>query len=240
MGGIPWSSKACKNCKTSKVKVDTIILSHENHPTNHRISVTYKNLNVEDASEEVYIAQASCDSNEPEEINPGPAKCVQISSTYINLWFPMDTPQISGIDMWFGKDTWYQIFTHIQQIPNKSQMLERAIIAISLLCIGKLNHDKIMVEQGIWWYNSSTRHLLHMIQRNDLSDEIILATVIFQMLEVLYSPYGMGAFVAHVNGTNICIKKLTDAQASTPVMKLLTRDQRRLSIVRHWIRSLTV
>ncbi|KAJ5621562.1 hypothetical protein N7528_006345 [Penicillium herquei] len=70
-----------------------------------------------------------------------------------------------------------------------------------------------------------------MIQRNHLSEEIIFATVIFQMLEVWYSPYGMGAFVAHINGTNACIKRLTGAQASTPVMKLLTRDQRRLSIM---------
>ncbi|KAJ6016218.1 hypothetical protein N7540_010809 [Penicillium herquei] len=249
MGGIPWSSKACKNCKAGKVKVGTI-LYQENHPTNHLISVTYKNLNVDGALKEVLIAQGMREDVlssrhvaskqavtriQPtkmfQSISSGPAKLVQISSTYINLWFPMETPQISGIDMWFGKDSWFQIFTHIQQIPNKSPMLERAIIAISMVCLGKLNHDEVLVEQGIRWYNSSIRHLLHMIQRNDLSQDMIFATVIFQMLEVWYSPYGMGAFVAHINGTNTCIKRLTDAQASTPVMKILTRDQRRLSIM---------
>lgn len=47
----------------------------------------------------------------------------------------------------------------------------------------------------------------------------------------------MEAFVAHENATNSFIKKLTEAQASAPAMKLLIRDQRRLSIVSLQINS---
>lgn len=96
----------------------------------------------------------------------------------------MDNPQISGIDAYFGKDTWYEIFTHIHQISNRSQMLERAMAAVSLICLGKFHHDEVLIQQGLWWYNSSIRRLLRMIERNDSSDEMVLATVMFQMIEV--------------------------------------------------------
>ncbi|KAJ5288820.1 hypothetical protein N7478_001850 [Penicillium angulare] len=117
-------------------------------------------------------------------IDSGPTECVQISSTYINICFPMDIPQASGIDLYFDKDAWYQIFTHIQQLSNKSQMLERAVTAISLVCLGKVEHDDTLVEQGIWWYNSSIRRLLHIITRNEWSEEVVFATIMFQMLEI--------------------------------------------------------
>ena len=96
----------------------------------------------------------------------------------------MDNPQITGIDSYFGKETWYQVFTHIQQMSNKSQMLERAMTATSLVCLGKFHRDDALVQQGIWWYNSSIRRLLRMMERNVSSEEMILATIMFQMIEV--------------------------------------------------------
>ncbi|KAJ5691650.1 hypothetical protein N7488_012385 [Penicillium malachiteum] len=250
MGGAPWTSTGCENCKKSKVKCDM------GKPQCGRC--VKRNIPCPGYRGRLFFQQifthtqpGSSRSPESEERKtiPGPAPIPtpershtvsptsiaspetrnQISSSYVNSWFPTTNLRERGMDICYPIGDWYWIYQNFLQVSSNSPLLERALFAVSAISLGKLHRDDALLHSGIVAYNDSIRIMLDMIQQNALSEDVLFATVTFQMIEVVHCPHGLGTFLSHVDATNRLLERLY-TKSSTPLMNTILNNQRKLVI----------
>lgn len=120
----------------------------------------------------------------PPTINAAPQIRQQISSSYMDSWFPSTNLPEPGTDIYYPVGDWNWLFTNFLQLSSNSPMLEEAVVAVSSISLGKMNRDDSLVHRGVASYNQSIRLMSNMIQQNMLTEELLFATVTFQMIEV--------------------------------------------------------
>lgn len=114
----------------------------------------------------------------PQFIRDAPHIRTQLSSALFHAYTPLDPTRTSGVD------TWLYLLSNFLALTIKSEMLERAISALSCIYAGKVSGDHHLIRHGVQQYNLSIRLMHGMLQRNIRSPDVLYATVIFQVLEV--------------------------------------------------------
>jgi len=112
-------------------------------------------------------------------INVQPTSVVrsQVVSTFIDAYTPADMYS-SEIDILPN------LVIQISMRPAKSEMLERALAAVSCIYLGRIKHDRTLLQAGIQHYEIATQHMSRMLCRMVRMDDMIYTTVIFQLLQV--------------------------------------------------------
>jgi hypothetical protein len=105
----------------------------------------------------------------------------QVFASFHDLYFPRDTNIVSNVDFW------QFLISGFASLPKKTEMLEKAITAVSCLYLGKMKGDKRLFYYGLQLYTDAIRLLLNAIYRGSHDNEIIYTTVIFQEIEVIAS-----------------------------------------------------
>lgn len=117
----------------------------------------------------------------PKTIENGPAMRMQLSSSFMSSYFPLEEERrVETI----GINVFYYLTSNTIQLPNHSEMLEKAIGAISCMYLGKVNNDPPMVQKSIGLYNQAISGLVSRIQRGCLSDDVFYTVILFQAYEV--------------------------------------------------------
>lgn len=101
----------------------------------------------------------------------------QFISEYLHGYFPTKMA-VSHVDMW------HYLLQGFAGLPNKTEMLDKTLSAITCLYIGKARQDDRMSKHGLQLYNGAIRHLSSMISRDVFSEEIVYTAVLFQEIEV--------------------------------------------------------
>ncbi|OKP12477.1 hypothetical protein PENSUB_1843 [Penicillium subrubescens] len=140
MGGKPWTSSGCKTCKKRKLKCD------EQKPkcarcikrgieclgyVERRIFVHQASAQPElldnDTQRSTHSLQYSRRAREfvlPGAPSTSPVMRVQLSSSFLDTYFPSHMEKIAGID------SWYFLFSSWVMLPSKNELLDRALMHI--------------------------------------------------------------------------------------------------------------
>lgn len=103
---------------------------------------------------------------------------VQLSSSFLNTYFPLHMEKIAGVD------SWYFLFTSWITLPNKSELLDRALSALACTCLGKTNQDQGLYHHGLLQYNKAIRLQSVMINRGLCTEEMLYSALVFVETEV--------------------------------------------------------
>jgi hypothetical protein len=83
-----------------------------------------------------------------------------------------------------GVDSWYFLFTSWVTLPNKSELLDRALSALACTCLGKTNQDRGLYHHGLLQYNKAIRLQSVMINRGLCTEEMLYSALVFVETEV--------------------------------------------------------
>lgn len=76
------------------------------------------------------------------------------------------------------------VLSSIQNLPQKSWVIEVALSAISCVFLGRATKDPGISHHGLTLYNSAIRQVTNMLQRGIYTKELFYITFIFQELNV--------------------------------------------------------
>lgn len=107
----------------------------------------------------------------------GPMMRVKFISEYLYGYFPTGMA-VSDVDMW------QYLLQGFAGLPNKTEMLDKTLSAITCFYIGKVSQDDRMSKYGLQLYNSAIRHMSRMISRDVFTEDIVYTAVLFQEIEV--------------------------------------------------------
>lgn len=102
----------------------------------------------------------------------------QLISTFLDAFTPPNVGCSSEID------TLPNLVVQISRRPVKSEMLERALGAVSCIYLGRIKEDDALLQTGVQNYEIATRHMARMLGRMVQLDDMVYTTVIFQVLQV--------------------------------------------------------
>ncbi|KAJ5439346.1 uncharacterized protein N7458_010344 [Penicillium daleae] len=258
MGGTPWHSKGCMTCRKRKVKCDeqepecarcvkrgvkcpgyekTRIFVH--HPSARRetarviVPITESQYQVEYQSpyqahiQNQYPAQCQDPARAfvmPSNVTSGPVAREQVFSSFTNVFFS-HTEEISSLNLWQ-----YLIY-NFATLPNKTNMLERAISAVSCLYMGKMNNDDHMYNYGLDLYGTAIRSVKNNIYRNAWNAEIVYTAVIFQELEGYCCAFDLRAWLAHTQGTSTLLRYYRDLLPRNPLLDAIYNQHQKMRLI---------
>ncbi|KAJ5554685.1 hypothetical protein N7513_004644 [Penicillium frequentans] len=206
MGGKPWQSTGCENCKKRKVKCDKQepecercmkrgiqcpgydqyrIFLHNTSTTQSeekkkkKLAGSKQSFALQTQTQPQYLSRARpVTIQQPTTVHNGPSKREQLFSVYVNTYFPENVLGSTELD------PWYSLLSGVSAIPNKPIMLEKAIAAKACIFLGRTNNDNSMFHHGLQLYNSAIHHMsLHLNRkRNIYSDELVYTVAVFQQL----------------------------------------------------------
>lgn len=84
-------------------------------------------------------------------------------------------------------DVFQCLFAEIAALPKKSPLLQKTIVAISCVYLGKVQGDESMLRHGAQLYNNGLGIMSRMLSRQLYTDELLYTAMIFQELEVRLS-----------------------------------------------------
>lgn len=148
----------------------------------------------------------------------------QCVSEYLYGYFPTQMA-VSDVDMW------HYLLQGFAGLPNKTEMLDKTLSAISCLYLGKATRDDRMSKHGIQLYNTAIRHMSNMISRDSFTEEILYTAVIFQEIESSYCPNGLGSWLAHINGLNLIMKHYRQRTGNNPLIGPIYQRYQKLRMI---------
>ncbi|KAJ5805968.1 uncharacterized protein N7503_003570 [Penicillium pulvis] len=245
MGGKPWQSTGCENCKKRKVKCDKQepecercmkrgiqcpgydqyrIFLHNTSTTQSEEKKKKKpagskqSFALQTQTQPQYLSRARpVTIQQPTTVHNGPSKREQLFSVYINTYFPENVLGSTALD------PWYSLLSGVSAIPNKPIMLEKAIAAKACIFLGRANNDNSMFHHGLQLYNSAIHHMsLHLNRkRNIYSDELVYTVAVFQQLVSCHCPHGLEVWLDQVKVTNGILKYCHNRANQNPIIKQL-------------------
>ncbi|KAJ5552730.1 hypothetical protein N7494_002108 [Penicillium frequentans] len=223
MGGKPWQSTGCENCKKRKVKVGVFPLITEAFNALDMINIAFflhntsttqseekkkkkpagskQSFALQTQTQPQYLSRARpVTIQQPTTVHNGPSKREQLFSVYVNTYFPENVLGSTELD------PWYSLLSGVSAIPNKPIMLEKAIAAKACIFLGRTNNDNSMFHHGLQLYNSAIHHMsLHLNRkRNIYSDELVYTVAVFQQLVVGYLPCCLSSNLPELIFTQSC------------------------------------
>ncbi|KAJ5174713.1 uncharacterized protein N7482_000590 [Penicillium canariense] len=250
MGGIPWHSKGCQTCRKRKVKCDeqepecarcikrgvkcpgyekTRIFIH--HPLARREKAKVSIPITQSQHQAQFQAQYPAQYQDPVQalvmpsnVTAGPVAREQVFSSFTNVFFS-HTEEISSLNLWQ-----YLIYNFVT-LPNKSNMLERAISAVSCLYMGKMNNDDHLYNYGLDLYGTAIRSVKNNIYRNAWNAEIVYTAVIFQELEGYCCAFDLRAWLAHTQGTSTILRYYRDILPRNPLLDAIYNQHQKMRLI---------
>ena len=128
----------------------------------------------------------------PLQISTGSVIRSQLFSTFLDRSFPADVVTSSS-EMDVLPSMVLDIFTR----PGQSEMLQRALTALSSIYFGRVKHDSCLFQSGIQQYNIAIRHMSRMLSCQKYTDDMIYTTVLFQVIQVREFGWSFQLLITH-------------------------------------------
>ncbi|KAJ5088663.1 hypothetical protein N7456_012279 [Penicillium angulare] len=227
MGGMPWTSRGCKECKRRKVKCDerfpecmrcvnrgfkcpgprkkneVIYVSHGDETNEkfqpHPLAKPWKYLGFEKQDEKTASQDLIPVAPPVQTVHMGPMINVQLFSTYFGTYFPDPEPTSST-------HMWPSIISRIMSQPQKSAMLQHTCASLSRVYLGKVKQDKALFYDGLRLFNHAIRLFSKHLNQNSHAEEFVHAAVIFQEIQTYFCPESIIELFAHIEGLNAILK----------------------------------
>ena len=214
MGGIPWQSHGCKSCKQRRIKVGGHPQIHLTRLTwkqcdlqkpecarcikrglscpgynrdrvfiHHTSVLPVGPFDPNNPGFQLALFRQSQVTALPQFIQAGPQIRTQLSCEILDAYLPLEPAGTCGVDAWL------YLIPNFLALPNRSEMLERAISALSCIYVGKKHSDTRLLHQGVLCYTVSIRLMRKMLCRNTRIPDVLYATVIYQVFEVIPTSY---------------------------------------------------
>lgn len=204
MGGIPYQSPGCTSCRKRKVRVR---LSESLQVTHFQTNYDQCDLGKPQCmrcikrkvpcpgyeKDRIFLHQVAPPTSSDQQIqyigrarpfilspavSAGPALRSQMVSTFLDASFPVNLGFSDKIDVLPS------LVVNISTRPVKSEMLERALSAVSCIYLGRINQDENLIHTGVGHYDMAIRYMSFMLYHRFQTDDMIYTTVIFQLLQV--------------------------------------------------------
>ncbi|KAJ5110642.1 hypothetical protein N7532_001177 [Penicillium argentinense] len=235
MGGIPYQSPGCKACRKRKVRCDLgkpecmrCLKRKTPCPGYDKDRIFVHNQTTSqgegNGSHVRYLGRAR-QLILPLAVSSGPVVRSQVVSTFLDASFPADIGFSDAVD------ALPNLVVNITMRPSKSEMLERALVAASCMYLGRIKQDDALVCTGVQHYDIAIRHMSGMLYRKAHTDDMIYTTVIFQLLQSLYCPYGLRAWLAHTAGTNALLRHCYQYASTDTLVDVIYHKLQKLMVI---------
>lgn len=97
----------------------------------------------------------------------------QLSSSFLDTYFPCQMEKVADID------SWYFLFSRWVMLPNKTELFDRALSALSCICLRRTKHDQGLYHHGLLQYNKAIRLQSNMTNRELCSEEMLYSALCF-------------------------------------------------------------
>ncbi|KAJ5613735.1 hypothetical protein N7528_007389 [Penicillium herquei] len=247
MGGAPWSSKGCVDCRRRKIKCD------EQRPECGRCLKSgikcqgweeFRNFvgagSLIEASRQKQKINTKPQQNRgcqleswsvqgskfPVVVHSAPAMRAQVFASFIQQFFSSSPSSLATTCNFDGS-----IFHSIGSLANKSQITERALSAIACISLGKANHNTMIINHGLSLYNAAIRQLANMIQRGVYTNDICYTVFLFQTIDTIHAPYGLNSWGTHVAGMNTLLQCYRSKPSNDPIVDIINNHWQKLQII---------
>ncbi|KAJ5683638.1 hypothetical protein N7462_006803 [Penicillium macrosclerotiorum] len=163
----------------------------------------------------------------PAAVHVAQAIRIQIFSSFIQRYY---TSEASPSSTCFDK----VLVCQIGNLPQKSSMTDRAVLAISCLFLGKTNNDTLVLNHGLYLYNTVIRQMTNMIHRGAYSNELLYIAMIFCEINVqffdlvFYAPNGVSPLGTHIAGMTSLLKQYKPRAQRDPIVDIIYHHQQKL------------
>ncbi|KAL4912771.1 hypothetical protein BDW62DRAFT_193988 [Aspergillus aurantiobrunneus] len=216
MGGIPYKSQGCANCKKRRIKCDLVepecakcikkgILcpgydKHRNFL--HHTVVSRVERNGETRRPIPQLVGHLKPLALPAGFNMSAEARTQLFSTFVDTFFAPNT-YLNGKD-----DSWYFLMTRFPTLAGESELLDRAVIALACVFMGRRIGDCHLAQHGVEIYNSALRLMAGVLQRKcPPTPDILYAAIVFHTYETMHShATALRNCFVHVQGTTAILK----------------------------------
>ncbi|EHA25312.1 hypothetical protein ASPNIDRAFT_42329 [Aspergillus niger ATCC 1015] len=192
MGGIPFTSRACAACKKRKIKCDLEkpecsscvkrggtpcpgyhdrdFIHHKFEPRRVRNAET-KRPGPQRVRQLESLALPAC-------FNMSAEARTQLFATYMHTFFASN-PSLNG-----RVDSWYLLMARFPTLTGKSDLLDRSVIGLVSVYLGKKTRDGRLAHHGFEIYNSALHAMLQILQGNRPPTATTLySAIVFQTYE---------------------------------------------------------
>ncbi|KAJ6007661.1 hypothetical protein N7540_011637 [Penicillium herquei] len=239
MGGKPWQSKGCPDCRRRKIKCD------EQRPECGNCIKRglkcqgwdrYRHFIGAPSAYEAKVQQATSSSAStvdsaalarsqypilPVTVHSAETMRLQIFASFYQRYFFSESFHSTT-----SSDSF--VMSRIAGLAQKSQMVDRAMSAISCLFLGKMNRDATVLNHGIYLYNSAMRQISSMIQRGIYSDELLYITIICVEINALYAPNGLNPLGTHIAGLSTLLRLYKEKSKGDPIVDTIYNSNQKL------------
>ncbi|GKZ57633.1 hypothetical protein AnigIFM49718_002956 [Aspergillus niger] len=192
MGGIPFTSRACAACKKRKIRCDLEkpecsscvkrggtpcpgyqdqdFIHHSFEPRRVRNAET-KRPGPQRVRQLESLALPAC-------FNMSAEARTQLFATYMHTFFASN-PSLNG-----RVDSWYLLMARFPTLTGKSDLLDRSVIGLVSVYLGKKTRDGRLAHHGFEIYNSALHAMLQILQGNRPPTATTLySAIVFQTYE---------------------------------------------------------
>ncbi|RAK89083.1 hypothetical protein BO79DRAFT_264342 [Aspergillus costaricaensis CBS 115574] len=217
MGGIPFTSRACAACKKRKIKCDlekpecsncvkrggTPCPGYQDRDFIHHSFVSRGARDAEIKLPEArrvgelrLLALPAC-------FNMNPEARTQLFATYMHTFFA-SIPSPTG-----RVDSWYSLMARFPTLAGKSDLLDRSVIGLASVFLGKKTRDGQLAHYGLEIYNSALHAMLQILQVNRPPTATTLySAIVFQAYETMEnSETVLRNCLAHIQGATAMLKQ---------------------------------
>ncbi|KAI2813303.1 transcriptional regulator family: Fungal Specific TF [Aspergillus niger] len=217
MGGIPFTSRACAACKKRKIKCDLEkpecsscvkrggtpcpgyhdrdFIHHKFEPRRVRNAET-KRPGPQRVRQLESLALPAC-------FNMSAEARTQLFATYMHTFFASN-PSLNG-----RVDSWYLLMARFPTLTGKSDLLDRSVIGLVSVYLGKKTRDGRLAHHGFEIYNSALHAMLQILQGNRPPTATTLySAIVFQTYETMgLSETLWRNCLTHIQGATAMLKQ---------------------------------
>ncbi|RAH49970.1 Zn(II)2Cys6 transcription factor domain-containing protein [Aspergillus brunneoviolaceus CBS 621.78] len=239
MGGPPYTSKGCANCRKRRIKCDLgepecarckkkgiLCPGYDPHRNFLYHTIVSRQERNEVALSSRPVAQLVSHLKPlalAPVFNTNAELRTQLFSTYMGVYFAPNN-YLNGDD-----DSWYFLMSRFPNLAGESELFDRSIISLVSVYLGGKTGDANLARHGLELYNSGLKMLAQIIHRNRKpSLDILYATIVFSAYETMHG--GGDALrncFLHVQGVSAVLKQLDLGQCRDKdlVTSLLNRQK---------------
>ncbi|KAL3486789.1 hypothetical protein BJX62DRAFT_246553 [Aspergillus germanicus] len=221
MGGLPYTSNRCANCRKRKIKCDLgepecggckkrgiVCPGYDQHRNFLYHTVVSRQGHSGDARRTLRPVPQLVGHLKPLALPPvfnmSAEVRTQLFSAYMSLHFAPNR-YLNG-----DGDGWYFLMSRFPSLAGESELFDRSIISLVSVFVGGKTGDANLARHGLELYNSGIKMLARIIhQRRKPSLDVLYATIVFSSYETMN---GGGSALRncflHVQGASAVLKQL--------------------------------
>ncbi|KAL2842914.1 hypothetical protein BJY01DRAFT_216237 [Aspergillus pseudoustus] len=240
MGGLPYTSNGCANCKKRKIKCDLgapecarckkkgiLCPGYDQHRNFlHHTVVSRVERNGETKRPVPQLVGHLRPLALPPTFNMSAEERTQLFSTFMSAFFAPKV-YLNGND-----DSWYFLMSHFPSLAGESEILDRSVIALASVFVGGKTGNESLARHGVEIYNSGLNMLVQILKRKRApTPDVLYATMVFNTYETIQG--GGNALrncFFHVQGATAIVKHFALSQCMHKALGTAIMNRQKWSV----------